>query len=741
MQNDAIHLENTTKFLNVLNLGGNFTFQTFTDKKDCPVYPKMLHGRLEDHAEELKRLNRDGAGVFVAINETNGNGRKASDIVRVRAHFIDSDYEPIEEVCKRFPLPPHMIVETSEGKGHAYYIVSDTPLAEFKAIQDRLIKALGTDPAVKDLPRVMRLPGFYHMKGDPRLVKLIHVEEGLRPYSKEQLLSALPVMTDKITNHGERPTQPRKADPAMPQSDGTRTETLTSLVGQFLAKGIEDEEIFKWITLWNSQKNTPPLPEEKLWSTIQSMRKSDQHNHPERYGLDMIYTDTGNAKRLVTIFGEDIRYCHDRGEWMFWNGRRWLWDDTGEIVRKAKETAASIYSDASKCTNMADMDKASRWAKQSLNASGLRNMVTLAQSDLSVATTTSRLDRNLLVLNVSNGTIDLESMSFRTHAREDLITKMAHIAYEPRTGCPTWLAFLNKIFGGDQELISWLQKVVGYTLTGSIEEQMVFFLIGDGCNGKSTFLNVLKKMMGDYAVHTNPDSFMVNKFSSAGAARSDLMRLYGARMVVGSEGEEGQRLAESFLKRATGGEEISGRGLYQKHEKEFESTFKFFFGSNHKPKISGTDYGIWRRIKVIPFSVCIPENERDPKLMSKLSMETSGILNWAYEGCARWQEEGLSDLPAAVAEASKEYQGESDVIGRFLEERCGYGGRVGSSELYQAYSDWSQANGEDRKTTAQLSQYLMRGKFTKVRSKSGFMWTGLQMLDEREVVAEQASGW
>jgi len=350
MQINTQPLEDAIKFLSILDQGGQFTFLTLDDSKTGKPVCRVLHGKLEDHVVELKRLNMDGAGVFVAINETNGIGRKASDIVRVRAHFIDSDHEPIEEVCKRFTLTPHIVVETSEGKGHAYYLVSDTPLDEFKEIQDRLIKALGTDPSVKDLPRVMRLPGFYHMKGDPRLVKLICMEVGLPQYRKEELLAALPVVTvENTTEQGERSPLPRKADPAIPQTDGFRTETLTSLVGQLLAKKMDDEEIYKWLTPWNNS-NTPPLPEAKIWDSIQSMRKSDQHNHPERYGHDLAYTDTGNAKRLVAKFGDDIRYCHDRGEWMFWDGQRWLWDSTSEINRKAKDTAASIYSEASKFT-------------------------------------------------------------------------------------------------------------------------------------------------------------------------------------------------------------------------------------------------------------------------------------------------------------------------------------------------------------------------------------------------------
>jgi P4 family phage/plasmid primase-like protien len=732
---DGFCLEDAFRFLSELESGGRFTFQTFADSRDKSISPKLLHGTLEEHVEELKRINLVGGGVFVTINETNGEGRKASDVVRVRAHFIDSDTEPIDEVCRRFPLKPHIMVETSEGKGHAYYRVSDTPLEEFTQIQARLIRAFGTDPVIKDLSRTMRLPGFYHMKGQPRLVRLLHVEEGRPPYRREEIVAALPESDLEVSCSKPSSPRPRNADPSIPQADGFRTETLTSLVGKLLARRMEDEEIFKWITAWNLN-NTPPLPEEKLWQTIQSMRKTDQRNHPQRYGGVLELTDTGNAKRLVGTYGDDLRYCHDRSEWLIWDGRRWLWDDNQEIRRRAIASAMGIMDEADGLTAIEEVERARRWARQSLSMSSIKNMVTLAQADFTVSITSSRLDENDWLLNVANGTLDLKAIKFRMHSRSDMNTKMAHVEYDATAQCPQWQQFLVSIFQGDTELIGWLQKVVGYSLTGSIEEQCGFFLIGDGCNGKSTFLNVLKNLMGDYAVQGNPDSFMANRYNSAGAARSDLMRLPGARLVAVSEGEEGQRLAESFIKQCTGGEAISTRGLYEKKQIEYTPKFKLFYCSNHKPVISSTDYGIWRRIRIIPFLMCIPEAERDPHLLTKLCTEGAGILNWAYEGCIRWQEEGLKELPLVVQQAVAEYKGENDVIGRFIADRCAAGGTISSSELYEAYLTWSHANSEPPKSQVLFSQYLTRNGYAKERSKYGVSWSGLRLCQKNPVSAE-----
>jgi P4 family phage/plasmid primase-like protien len=685
-----INLKEAYRFLQVLEQDGQFTFLTFDDKKEGKVPVREFHGTFEEHAEDLEQMNESGAGIFVAVNETNLKGRKTPDIIRVRAHFIDSDEEPIEDVCRRFSLKPHMMVETSEGKGHAYYLVADAKLEEFKMVQEKLIEALGTDPAVKDLSRTMRLPGFFHMKKEPRLVKLIHVETGLNPYMRDDFINALHVDVPVMN----KMAQPIKADPSIPLGDGYRTETLTSLAGSLISKGMSDAEVLNWMTLWNNN-NIVRLPEDKIYSTIQSIRRSDQHHHPERYGRDLEYTDAGNSKRFVKALGDIVRFCHDRNDWMFWDGRRWIWDTENEIQQKAMNVASGIESDACNTMSASEINKINRWTKHSLSKSGLSNMIALAQSDRAIATTSSRLDLNDWLLNVNNGTIDLKDIDFRTHSRTDMITKMAPVTYMPGAKYLTWMKFMDTIFDGDQELISWLQKVAGYALTGSLEEQCVFFLIGDGSNGKSTFLNTLKRILGDYAVQANPDSFMVNKFSSAGAARADLLRLAGARMTIASEGEDGQQLAESFIKQITGGEEISTRGLYSKYQTEFLPKFKLFFCSNHKPRISGTDHGIWRRIRVIPFNVIIPDKDCDPNMSEKLFHEASGILNWALEGCLRWQTEGLKDVPASVIKASMDYRAENDVIDRFMNECvCKGDGKIYSSQLYKAYTDWSQVNGE-----------------------------------------------
>lgn len=728
----------TQCFLDVLEVDGNFTFLTFDDQKSGRTsLLRQFHGSLYEHAEDLQILNQQGAGVFVTINATDGNGRKAENITRVRAHFIDSDDKPIEDVLKTFPLPPTMTVESSDGKGHAYFKVDDTPLAEFKTIQQGLNGYLGTDPAVCDLPRTMRLPGFYHMKGEPRLVKISNISGNQKPYSKDEILAALPMETSSKYSSVDQMAR-YKADPTAMLGDGQRTAALVYQVGYLIAKGLDDTEIFNMISNWNIAKCTPPLPEGKLLSTIQSIRSTDNRNHPTRYGVELTNTDTGNAKRFALKYGENLRYCNDRAEWLEWDEKRWVFRESNDLIGMAQQTAFSITDDAAKASSTTERDLVWKWAKTSLSAASLRNMISLAQCESVISTNSSWLDKNDWLLNVNNGTLDLKEHKFREHNRSDMITKHTPVNYDPSASCPKWMNFLETIFNGDYELISWLQKVFGYSLTGSTDEQCIFMLIGDGCNGKSTLLKTMHMVMCDYAVQANSDTFMAQKYSQAGSARSDLVKLTGKRIVFASEAEEGQRLAESFIKQITGGEEISTRGLYQKTQIEYKPKFKVFYCSNHKPIIKGTDNGIWRRIMLIPFSVRIAEADRNPHLLEEFCQEASGILKWAYEGCIRWQSEGLADIPKVVREASDQYKAENDVIGKFLGDCCYQDGEVQSSKLYGAFSDWCRENGCDQKGQNEFICYLERNGCIRKKTKKGIFWNGLSLIGHGCEVSEAA---
>lgn len=403
-------------------------------------------------------------------------------------------------------------------------------------------------------------------------------------------------------------------------------------------------------------------------------------------------TDMGNAQRLVARHGQNLRYCYPWGKWLIWDGTRWIKDESGEVDRRTKETVRSIYAEVATIEEKTLREVLVDHAKRSESDSKRQAMINSARSEPGVAILPADLDRDPWLLNVLNGTIDLRTGELRAHHHEDLVTKLAHVIYDTKAECPTWWKFLERIFNRNYELILFLQKAVGYALTGITWEQVLFFLYGLGANGKSTFIKVIQALLGDYATQTTSETFMVKRHSNP--ISNDVADLRGARFVAAVEIESGRHMAEVLVKQMTGGDKLKARFLYSEHF-EFDPEFKIFLAANHKPVIRGTDNAIWRRIHLIPFTVQIPEKERDRELPEKLKAELSGILNWGIEGCMNWKDHGLTP-PSAVRDATQNYQQEMDTLADFLAECCiiAPGASVPASDLYKAYTTWGTDAGE-----------------------------------------------
>lgn len=446
-------------------------------------------------------------------------------------------------------------------------------------------------------------------------------------------------------------------------------------------------------------------------------------------------TDMGNAQRLVALFGHGLRYCHLWGKWLVWDGRRWNVDDTGGIVRCAKETARSIREEAADCD---DGDQAKALMKHAIRSEAearVKAMITLAQSEPGIPVTPDDLDADPWLLCVANGTVDLRTGELREHRRDDLITRWTPVAYDQRAACPQWLAFLDQIMAGKESLLHFLQRAAGYSLTGSTGERALFFLYGSGANGKSTFLETLKAALGDYAMRTPTETLLAKQDV---AIPNDVARLKGARFVSASEAEEGKRLAESLVKSLTGGDTISARFMRGEWF-DFKPEFKLWLATNHKPIIRGTDKGIWDRIRLIPFEVRIPDDEQDKSLPSKLMQELEGVFAWAVQGCLDWRQHGLG-MPHEVREAVASYRSEMDILAAFLDDRCVVqaGARAGATELFDAYKAWCEASGERPITQRMLGIKLRERGFESRRAgaNGGIVWFGIGICDGAEQQAD-----
>lgn len=437
---------------------------------------------------------------------------------------------------------------------------------------------------------------------------------------------------------------------------------------------------------------------------------------------DYRLTDTGNAARFAVMHGEIVRHVAQWGRWFVWDGTRWPHDDTGEVVRLARVTNASIYREAADEPDEMRRKALSQHAVRSESDPKIRAMLHLAESEPGIAIRAQDFDRDPWTLNVANGTIDLRTGTLRAHRREDLLTKLAPVEFDPQATCPMFDAFLQRIMDHSKQLIAYLQRAIGSALAGVVLEHVLFVLYGLGANGKSTLLNLILRLLGNYAKRAAP-GLLMRKYGDTHP--TEIADLYGARFVASIEVEEGKRLAEVLTKELTGGDRLKARRMREDFW-EFDPTFKLFLAVNHKPTIRGTDEAIWRRIREVPFTISIPKAEQDTRLLEKLIGEGPGILNWMLRGCLCWQGDGLKDPPEVEA-ATEEYRAEMDVLGDFLTE-CVCADRLGSVTakiLYAGYTKWCEENGEKPVSQKRLGSSLSERGFVRRRDREGIVWDGL----------------
>lgn len=459
------------------------------------------------------------------------------------------------------------------------------------------------------------------------------------------------------------------------------------------------------------------------------------------FRIDKKYTmdDTGNAWRFRDMHHNDVKYSYINKNWLFWDQKVWREDLTGEIKRKADETIERMWKELSKLPDSIEKPDGSRepnpekqarikWCQKTRFSKTKTSMITEAQHLEGMQIQPSEMDFRKDILNVQNGIIDLRTGELMKHDRAFYCTKIANAEYHKDAKAPLWESFLRSITGDDQELITFLKRSVGYSLTGSTKEQCAFFCYGTGANGKSTFLDIISELLGDYAMNCQPETIMM-KSTMSQAAASDIARLKGARMVTTVEPAEGAKLNEGLVKQLTGGDAVTARFLYGK-EFEYRPEFKIWMATNHKPVIRGTDEGIWRRIRLIPFTVTIPPDKQDKNLLYKLKKEMNGILAWAVEGCMEWQREGLN-MPKVVMEAVQEYRSEMDILKTFLDECTEQHPfeTVKSSELYQCYVNWAETNNEYIMKHTKFGREMGK-RYENKKTRDGKVYCGLKIKNE-----------
>ncbi len=386
-------------------------------------------------------------------------------------------------------------------------------------------------------------------------------------------------------------------------------------------------------------------------------------------------TDIGNGERFLANHGEDFRFCGQLGGWFSWDGARWRRDLSEQAIQRMKATMGGLWAEAKAHAGRPDVYAAIvSHAKRSASAGKVEAALKMARATDGVACEPSSFDgpRTDGILNVRNGIVDLSTGELREHDRDLLITRCCGTALEPDAKAPRWLRFLDEVFEGDQELIDWLQCFLGYSFTGYTSEQIFLVAHGAGSNGKSTLVETLEELAGEYSLALDPRALLAQKHGKhSGSASPEIARLRGARLAFACESDEGEQLNESLVKQLTGGDTLSARHLNAEFF-DFVPRFQLWMSTNHRPQVRTGSVGLWRRIRLIPFERRFEGATKEVGLKDRLAAELPGILAWIVRGAVAWHQAGrrLPDPPERGRRAGEDYRAEENPLSRFLSQHC-----------------------------------------------------------------------
>lgn len=649
------------------------------------------------------------------------------DVPRAREHLLRHLGEPSLEVASGGRT------DGGDAKLHLYWRLdqqaTDDDLERIRALRETVALKVGGDGSFASLHQPIRVPGSIHGK-NAKLSPVHLLSSTSAMYSLDDLVARAAAMP-QLVDVGATP--PRKNRPKARElmtrktraggaDDVTRFEALSRVIGHWIRQARQGQcsldDARQAVVEYNTALIVPPWDDERLAREFEALLEKDIRENgplPDRRNEGPAQeppplSEDAIAAAFVTRHANDVRHCAALGGWMRWCGTHWQRDDRSVVRESMRQVCRAAASDAD------SKPIARRIASDRTVVAALR----LAAADPAISSAVSAWDDASMRLNTAAGLLDLETGEVHAHDPRHLLTQIAGAS--PRGACPRWMRFLDQITAGDPELQAYLQRVAGYCLTGSTREQVFFFFHGTGANGKSVFLQTLSAVLGSYAA-----TAALGTFTASRGERhlTELAGLRGARLVVVSETEAGQSWAEGRIKTITGGEAIRANFMHRDHF-EFRPQFKLIVASNHRPALTSVNEAIRRRLHLVPFRVTIPEQERDGRLPDRLLEERDGILAWALQGCADWQQRGLAP-PEVVTGASAGYVADEDTVGEWMEECCvtGPGCKATARALYANWAAWAEAAGATKGSQKSLGEALRERGFrpTKVGGARG--WLGI----------------
>lgn len=718
--------------------------------------PRSAFHRTEDLAEVLIRLApaaaRERRGLYVVPGTVAVSGSaKANDIVETAVVLVDLDSGDIgkaREHLERHLGPATLVVasggKTAEGadKLHLYWRLTEAArgddLERVRAVRELVAVKGGGDDSFKSLHQPIRVAGSVHGKnGVCAPVRIIgHADREFELLDLEDSAKSMPAMpgTKPAAAQAIATRGPTALDLATTkiragnQDSVSRYEALSKVIGHWVRNArlrrCSLEGAWDAVSDHNAAMIDPPWPEVRLRREFEALIAVDiRSNGPFDHESDR---SDGNESEAVTALSDDaiaaafvfeatgrFRFVPAWGRWICWSGRQWVHDETGKVKELCRQVCRKISLTAR------TQPEARRIASDKTMSAVLR----IASHDPSLATRSEAWDAHPYLLNTLGGVIDLRTGEMLPHDAGLLLTQMAGAS--PGTGCPRWLSFLYEVTGGDPELQAYLKRLFGYCLTGDTSEQMFAFLLGNGANGKSVLINTIAAILGDYVATATNETFMASR---SDRHLTELAGLRAARLVIVPETEPGRSWAESRIKSVIGGDKIRANFMRQDHF-EFAPQFKLLVAGNHRPELSSVGEAMRRRLHLVPFEVTFAPDQRDLHLAAKLLEERDGILGWMLEGCAEWQQDGLSP-PERVLRAVSRYFEDEDLVGQWIDECCQRGPALmaTSRQLFNSWSNWATETGHTAGNQKSLGSALRARGYEsgKIRGHRG--WIGISLL-------------
>jgi putative DNA primase/helicase len=507
--------------------------------------------------------------------------------------------------------------------------------------------------------------------------------------------------------------------------NGQRNDCLIRLAGSFRKYGVSDEQVFEWLWQTNLSRCNPPMEEQE----VRAIARSASRWQPDQRLFPL--TDSGNAELFASLNDAELLFDHRQQRWLLWEQHWWTEDQTGEVYRKAKDAARKRKKQAVSIPDKEQQAEHSSFGIKSENRSKIEACIELAKNEPELCNSGDGWDSDHTLLAVLNGIVDLHTGKLHDGLPSDRISIHSNVMFDPIAKCPRWNQFMDEVFLGDQELIQYVQRAIGYSLTGQTAEHLMFICYGSGANGKSVMLRILAEMLGGYA-KVMPYSTLDSNNRSA--ISNDVASLVGRRLAWLSETEQSSTLNEAKVKQLVHADEVTARFMYREFF-TFTPIAKFWLTVNDLPTVRDSSHGFWRSVHVIPFLAQFTD-KADPQLTDKLRLELPGILNWAIEGCADYLTNGLCP-PETVIHATQNYRADNDVLADFISCCCDLGDdkAESASALYSRYTRWAGHNGIKERDVLSQKQFgsRMGAKFSRARGKMGNTYRGLIMRPEGEI--------